>query len=255
MKKYLLSSWLITGIVLLPLLVHEENVTYANDEVDVEALAEEVEELREIVNEMMEILEELMEDNTSDSDVEESANDEGNNDEDELAEEREAPQTDGDGTRNNPYSIDDIAEFEVNTYSDDWEDLEGLGSLEIDEFLRGDSAVNFMTENYHREPDDAPEGLEWSIISFNFKWLESEDENSMYLSSSDFEIFSLDGSRIRESGIYGHFENQFSIDEIYAGGSTSGKFSVLVPQGEEFNVRFGDDLYIDYIFYTFDEEK
>lgn len=231
----------------------EDNITHAEDEIDIETLAKEVEELREVVDEIVKLLEDLNLETSTDTGTDNSSDDDSI-DEDESVE-RERPDTEGDGSRNNPYSIDDIPEFAVITMDDDWEDLFGIGSIEFLEFIRGDSAVDFMTNNYYSAPDNAPDGLEWGIISFNYRWIDSEDDESTYLSTSDFDIFTLDGSRINESGIYGHFENSFSIEEVYAGGSVSGKFSVLVPEDEEFLVRFGDDYSIDYIFFSFDQEK
>lgn len=252
LKKYLLYAGLAAGIFMGPLIV-QDNITYANEDVDIESLVKEVEELREIVDEIVKLLEDLNLDNPTDTEIDDSS-DNDNIDEEEPVE-RTSPETEGDGSRNNPYSIDDVPEFEVITMDDDWEDLYGRGTIEFIEFLRGDSAVNYMTENYYNAPDDAPDGLEWAILSFDYKWLESDDEESTYLSTSDFDIFTLDGTRINERDPAGYFDNSFSIEEVYPGGSVSGKFSVLIPEGEEFLVRFGDDYSIDYIFFSFDEEK
>lgn len=251
-KKLFIYSCLSVAIFVGPIFV-QDNITHANEDVDVESLVKEVEELREIVDEIVKLLEDLNLETSTNTETDDSSDNNGIDEEESV--ERETSDTDGDGSRNNPYSIDDIPEFEVITTDDDWEDLFGRGTIEFVEFIRGDSAVDFMTSNYYSAPDNAPDGLEWAIISFNYKWIDSEDDESTYLSTSDFDIFTLDGSRINESGIYGHFENSFSIEEIYAGGSVSGKFSVLIPEDEEFLVRFGDDYSIDYIFFSFDQEK
>lgn len=162
-------------------------------------------------------------------------------------EKTESSSDDSGKSRSTPASIGDDIAFEFITYDDDSESIPGKATLTINEVIRGDEAVSIIDTN-SLPLEELPEGYEWAVFDFtvNIDEVENPDE-SVYVWGTDFDIYEEDGSKA-PSDIFKSFDGRYMDDEMYEGGSTSGKLERVVPAGEPFQIRYGDGFTAEELF-------
>ncbi|HJE18860.1 MAG TPA: hypothetical protein K8V35_00715 [Aliicoccus persicus] len=128
----------------------------------------------------------------------------------------------------------------------------GLANLEFTDVLRGDEARNYLQERNFYDYSNTPDDLEWAVFHFTFEWVESDDPNSIHLSSYEFTAFDITGVSVNENDYYAYFDGAFDNNEIYVGGVLNGTFAKLVPTDEPFMIRFGDNYTMQHTFFEFE---
>lgn len=131
---------------------------------------------------------------------------------------------------------------------------EGLAGLTFNEVLRGDAAYDFMRARDFYDNRELPEGYEWAVFDFTFEWLESEDPNSIYLSEYEFSVFNSTGASVEMFDYYPYYTGMFNSNELYVGGVVNSTFARIVPEGEPFMIRFGDNYMWKHTFFEFSGE-
>ena len=131
---------------------------------------------------------------------------------------------------------------------------EGEAELEFTEVLRGDEALEFLNERNFYDYSTVDDGLEWAVFSFTFEWTESDDPNSMYFSSYEFNVFDSTGVSVNAQDYYTYFDGSFESNELYVGGVLNGTIAKLVPEDESFMMRVGDNYWMQHTFFEFDAE-
>lgn len=248
MKKYLFTTILTLGLLVT------NNVHAQESETDLDTLQGEIEAVKETLTKLQEQLNALREEESLETDKKT----------DEYA---DTPMYKG--SMKNPYTIGETATFDVMTeYYEPYDETatglemllgsfitsvvetyDGLGQLEIIEVQRGEEALSILEEYEDVDNNELQDGYEYALISFSFDWLESESDFSMYLSAYEFEVFGIDGSYVNNDTNYVYFDGMFDMGEVYPGGNVSGTFAKVVPEGEPFLIRFGNDYYIEQMFF------
>lgn len=168
----------------------------------------------------------------------------------ETVEDTEASKSSSDDSgksRSTPSSIGDNISYEFITYDDDSESIPGKATLTINEVIRGDEAISIIDTN-SLPLEELPEGYEWAVFDFTVNINEVEDpDESVYVWGTDFDIYEEDGSQA-PSDIFKSFDGRYMDDELYEGGSTSGKLERVVPVGEPFQIRYGDGFTAEELF-------
>ena len=131
---------------------------------------------------------------------------------------------------------------------------EGEAELEFTEVLRGEEALDFLEERNFYDYSVADDGLEWAVFNFTFHWKESDDPNSMYFSSYEFNVFDSTGVSVNAQDYYTYFDGSFESNELYVGGVLNGTIAKLVPEDESFMMRVGDNYWMQHTFFEFDAE-
>ena len=128
----------------------------------------------------------------------------------------------------------------------------GLANLEFTEVLRGDEARNYLHERNFYDSSITPDDLEWAVFHFTFEWAESDDPNSIHVSSYEFSTFDITGVSVNAQDYYTYFDGAFEQNEMYVGGVLNGTFAKLVPTDEPFMIRFGDNYTTKHTFFEFE---
>lgn len=129
---------------------------------------------------------------------------------------------------------------------------EGTAYLEFTEVLRGDEALDYLTERNFYDYSTTSDDLEWAVFNFTFEWAESDDPNSIYVSNYEFNTFDITGVSINAHDYYTYFDDAFEQNEMYVGGVLNGTFAKLVPTDEPFKIRFGDNYTMQHTFFEFE---
>ncbi len=132
--------------------------------------------------------------------------------------------------------------------------LEGTGHLEFTEVLRGDDALRYLNQRNFYDYQTLDDNLEWAVIHFTFEWAESEDQNSIYVSNHEFNVFDITGVSVNANDYYTYFDGGFESNEMYVGGVLNGTIAKRVPAEEPFMIRFGDNYMFKHTFFEFDAE-
>lgn len=144
------------------------------------------------------------------------------------------------GKRSNPVSIGESATWDV-VYSDaDYNPLEGTVTTTISNVVRGEEAYNqLVAANEYNE--SAPEGYEWVIFDMSLTLDEGSQDDPFNTSSITITPIASDGSEVPQSS-YATFEEgtDFGWKDLYKGGSDSGKFGLIIPEGDETLIEVSD---------------
>ena len=132
--------------------------------------------------------------------------------------------------------------------------FEGEAEMEFTEVLRGDEALDFLNERNFYDYSTVDDSLEWAVFNFTFEWTESDDPNSMHFSSYEFNVFDSTGVSVNAQDYYTYFDGAFESNELYVGGVLNGTIAKLVPEGEPFMMRIGDNYWMQHTFFEFDAE-
>lgn len=237
MKKLLLSGSLTTLLLLAACgTTNEVDTSESNTETNDEAsdLVLENEQLKEQIATLETEIEELK-----------IAAESDNLEEKEIDEEST---TDGSATsRSNPASVGDSISYKLSTYDDESNSIPGSATLKINEVIRGDEAVSIL-DTSTLDMEELPEGYEWAVFDFTVTIDEIENpDESVHVWGSDFKVHENDGSEA-PSDIFHIFDGRYNDEEIYEGGTTSGKLDLVVPIGEPFQLRYGDGFSIEEVF-------
>lgn len=154
-------------------------------------------------------------------------------------------------SRSNPASIGDSITYEFITYDDKSNSIPGNATLTVNEVIRGDDAISIIDTNT-LPLEELPEGYEWAVIDFTVKIDEIENsDESVYVWGTDFNIYEDDGSQA-PSDIIKTFDNRYRDEELYEGGTASGKLERVVPEEQPFQIRYGNGFNSEEVFITVD---
>lgn len=232
MKKILLTGSLATVLLLAACggNAEETDTSSSDSSAEVEELQAENDELRVQVEDLEERL-------TEQDEVEEESETES---EGENTEQTETQTTDG-GTRTEPLELGETGTMSILSYSDDedMDEISGVAEITVDNVIRGEEALSILTGEY-TTPEEAPEGMEWVVFDTTINLTELSDENEEISFSDDFTAFTNDGSEIERS--FASFDEEFGIQELYTGGTATGKAALFAPVGESFLIKYDDYL-------------
>lgn len=202
-----------------------ENDSLQNRIAELEEENEDAESLHDRIKELEEENEQLEEMAANDTEEEDSAEGENN----------ETAST-GEGTRSDPMQLGSTAQLDVMINGDDYDDrYEASAELTISEIVIGEEAYDMLiAENQFNDP--APEGYQWALINSSIELVDSETEDYAYYVMDHFEIVEGDGSAApRESAVT---PDEYGSEYIYSGGTSTGYSSVLVPEDNEFLIKY-----------------
>ena len=226
MKKLLFTSTLATALILGACSGEEASTESSDNSAEVEELQEQIAQLEEENASLQEQL-----DNTSTAVDEESDDSSG---EDEFAD------AGNDSSRNNPLPLGESAEIKILTYDDEGERLNGKANVTVDNVIRGQEALDAVQAEYLEVEAPTEEGLEWAVFDLTFELTDFQSEDYPLMVADDVKIYSEDGSEIEQTE-YAYVEREeFPLNELYTGGSVSGKVVRAVPEGEPFLIKFDD---------------
>lgn len=206
-----------------------ENDSLQNRIAELEEENEDAESLHDRITELEEENEQLEEMAANDSEEEDSAEGEDNDTENQS-------DSTGEGTRSDPMQLGSTAQLDVMINGDDYDDrYEASAELTISEIIIGEEAYDMLiAENQFNDP--APEGYQWALINSSIELVDSETEDYAYYVMDHFEIVEGDGSAApRESAVT---PDEYGSEYIYSGGTSTGYSSVLVPEDNEFLIKY-----------------
>ncbi|MFL2100052.1 hypothetical protein [Mycobacteroides abscessus] len=170
----------------------------------------------------------------------ESSNNESATTEEVSSEAESSEETSAPGKRSNPVSIGESATWDV-LYSDaDYNPLEGTVTTTISNVVRGEEALNQLTEaNEFNEA--APEGFEWVVFDMSLTLDEGSEDDPFNTSTIFITPVASDGSEVSQS-TYASFEegSAFGWKDLYKGGNDSGKVGLIVPEGDDTLIEVSD---------------
>lgn len=152
------------------------------------------------------------------------------------------------GKRSNPVSLGEKVQMTVNIYEsiDSFDSEEGILEVAITNIIDGDEAFDFiMNENQFN--DEAPEGYQWIILDVEATLVEGSEDNP-YTPIPYITTVSDSGEETPDLGVYASIENEFGWNDLFNGGSTSGKIAVLAPTAEDYLIKW-DEGFINSIFF------
>ncbi|MEY8560091.1 hypothetical protein AALF85_05280 [Jeotgalicoccus halotolerans] len=224
MKKLLFTSALATSLILAACGSGEESTESTDSSAEVEQLQEQVAQLEEENAQLQEQL-----DNTSTA-----AEEDADSSSDEFAD------AGNESSRSNPLALGETTEVKVVTYNDDSEELTGKANVTVDNVLRGQEALDAVQMEYLEIEPPAEEGMEWAVFDLKYELTDFESEDYPLMVADDVKIYAEDGSEIEQNEYASVEGEEFPLNELYAGGSASGKVARVVPAGEPFMIKFDD---------------
>src|SRR5699024_2894222 len=105
---------------------------------------------------------------------------------------------------------------------------------------RGQEALDAVQMEYLEIEPPAEEGMEWAVFDLTYELTDFESEDYPLMVSDDVKIYTEDGSEIEQNEYASVEGEEFPLNELYAGGSASGKVVRAVPEGEPFLIKFDD---------------
>lgn len=216
-----------------------ENDSLQNRIAELEEENEDVESLQDRITELEtenEALEEMAE-SDAEAEIDAAEEDEPASDSEDKADGyEEESSSDGEGTRSDPRTIGSTAQLDVTINGDNYDDrYEAVVNLTVNDIIIGDEAYDMLlAENQFNDP--APEGYQWALINASIELVESETDDYAYYVMDHFKIVEGDGSSApRESAVT---PDEYGSEDIYSGGTSSGYSSVLIPEDNDFLIKY-----------------
>ena len=129
------------------------------------------------------------------------------------------------GKRSNPVLNGQTASFNLTYYDDAYNKIPANASITLSNPVRGQAAFDaLVAQNQFNSP--APEGLEWLIFDVNLTLNEGSPDYAFNSSSIYFKAVGSDGSQVDQKE-YGVLDDNFGMNDLYAGGSDLGTKSHL----------------------------
>ena len=144
------------------------------------------------------------------------------------------------GKRSNPVPLGKLATFPVLYSDEEYNEIKGVVTVEISNPIRGQEAYDLLIE--HNEfNEEAPDGQEWVVFDVSLTLDEGSEDDPFNTSVMTITPIASDGSEVPQSD-YATFENgvDFGWKDLYVGGTDSGKYGLLVPEGDETLIEVTD---------------
>jgi hypothetical protein len=145
------------------------------------------------------------------------------------AEEEEGSASGEEGTRENPYPVGS----EIS--NDDW-------SVVINSVNADGNPVVAEANQFNEAP---PAGSHYEIVNYTVTY---KGEDSSYAAEVQVDAVTSGGSVIGSFDSFVVLTDDFSFDELYAGGSVTGSVAYLIPDGETYVLRVAPGILADEVF-------
>lgn len=159
-----------------------------------------------------------------------------NEDSEEFAEEEESSSEVG--NRSNPVEVGESVTIPGTVYSDEGEEANGEFTISLSHFVRGQEAMDFLlSENeFNEEP---PDGQEWMIFDVSVE-ASIDNPDIPYYAMPVFNVFDSSGSPVSQDTYATFASDEFGYQDIYDGGTHTGKAAVIVPEEEDVLIEYSD---------------
>ena len=203
-----------------------------------------VEELQARIAELEEENETLRQSNGDSSSVNEDSSSVAEDGDDEEVVEVDSNNSQGSGTRSNPYVYGETANLQgtFTDYDADWEDFDADLDITVIESIRGEEAWTMVqNENSHNKP--APEGMEYIINRVKISLLNATSEDlKASFNSSDFDYISNSGSSYsKEFAVY---PDELRV-ELFNNGEAEGNVLGVVDINDTPLLRFDSSFFFE----------
>lgn len=142
------------------------------------------------------------------------------------------------GKRSNPVKAGESVTIPGTVYSDEGEEANGELTISLSHFVRGQEAMDFLlSENeFNEEP---PDGQEWMIFDVSVE-ASIDNPDIPYYAMPVFNVFDSSGSPVSQDTYATFASDEFGYQDIYDGGTHTGKAAVIVPEEEDVLIEYSD---------------
>jgi len=158
--------------------------------------------------------------------------------EEEMTSNSQKPETDEEekGTRTNPVPFGESAMrlIDINDPDQNF----GFLRLTLSNLISGEEAYNFLL-NENQFNEQAPEGYQWIVFDVTAELIEGS-ENEPYVSYPQISTVSESGSESPD-GHYAVVNEEYGGDDLYKGGTNTGKIATIAPVDEDYTIKWIED--------------